>query len=143
MICFVTNKDDGKLVIGLGLSDGNITQLKANRPIWKPWSSFNLDWGDGGIFMYYVPPGKDFRLKPPHDEVVIFRLGDEVLNQIHKGTMALPCGCEVDGQKKEVEFVLFAGESEDKLHKQFLDAGLIGPETKTIGPYVNHGQHKH
>lgn len=138
MVGFTTKAGDGRLLIGLGFSDGNLRLLREGKPIWYPFGRLNLPWRGGFVINYgRLPEGTP---EPPG--IIFFSLTENVLNALAAGKL-IKIGFDYEEYNTTGEVVFFYGETEDAIREMFIREGLIGPSTVEKGVYAPDGPHRH
>jgi hypothetical protein len=123
-------EDNGQHIVGLGLSEGNVKALKEGKPIVFPCSEVGIADTREVVIVY---DDDDFRsqwekLLSPTRIAYCLCINDETFEDLRNGV-------QIANSTAQAEFVMFYGETEEKIIEMVKPG--IGPATRVISKGFN------
>tara|TARA_Y100000034_G_scaffold121644_2_gene166141 strand:+ start:4413 stop:4844 length:432 start_codon:yes stop_codon:yes gene_type:complete len=130
MIKFVKADAGKKMLVGFGLSEGNIGKLMEHKPIAFPATEVQID-DPRQILILYQPPNAqpDPRVLEKLKEACcfVFTISDSAIEKMRTGEFLIQKGDDTT-ENRSIDFLFAIGE-EFEFEKAFKKAGLIGEDT--------------
>jgi len=134
MFAFYNRLGARRHLIGMGIVEQNIILLKQKKPIWKPFTDFELPWS-GGVAIVHRPHGSPNRTEPlDPKKVILLEFHGDAIDLVRTKILRMSRTIKREDQDQHINLVVFYGRTEEELERDFTDAGLISTETKTIRP---------